>query len=58
MEICGKPPRSVLQIATRKNLFFDSNDEPIAAENSTGKIRLPNQKTLAQILKISDKSKN
>lgn len=42
MEICGKPHRSVLDISTRKNLFFDSNNEPILTENSRGKVRLPN----------------
>ena len=42
MEICGKPHKSVLDIATRKYLFFDSDNEPILTENSRGKIRLPN----------------
>jgi hypothetical protein len=42
MEIFGKPNRSVLDISTRKNLFFDSNDGPILTENSRGKIRMPN----------------
>lgn len=58
MEICGKPPRSVLEISTRKNLFFDSNNEPILTENSRGKLRQPNQKTLAQVLKINENSSN
>ena len=51
MEVCDLPPPEVLAMSTRKNLFFDELNEPILQANSRGKIRHPNTKTLAQILR-------
>lgn len=54
MEVCDVPPPDVLAMSTRKNLFFNEQDEPVLAPNSRGKIRQPNTKTLAQILRCKN----
>jgi len=46
MEICGLPPKEVLSLATRKQLFFDKNYQPVPATNSKGKQRLPSTKVI------------
>lgn len=56
MEVCNVPPAEVLAISTRKNLFFNEANEPILAANSRGKIRHPNTKTLAQILRCKNQN--
>ncbi|CDW76667.1 serine threonine protein kinase [Stylonychia lemnae] len=54
MEIKGVPPDYILDISSRKKLFFDSEDQPIIVANSRGKKRRPNTKTLKAILQTSD----
>ena len=54
MEICGTPPQEVLNLSTRKHLFFEENGSPILMPNSRGKVRHPNSKTLPQILKCKN----
>lgn len=54
MEIQGVPEDSVLNLATRKHLFFDDNNEAIIVPNSRGKERIPATKTLEKVLKCSD----
>lgn len=56
MEICGIPPTYILELSTRKNLFFDSNNHPALKPNSRGKIRKPNTKTLTSVLRWTEKS--
>ena len=46
MEIKGVPPSYILDISTRKKLFFDSLGDPIIVANSRGKKRRPLTKTL------------
>lgn len=46
MYVQGVPPLELLKIATRRRLFFNEIDEPIVVENSRGKKRLPNGRSL------------
>lgn len=57
MEICGVPNKDVLDISTRRHLFFDDKNKPILMENSKGKIRTPNSKTLAQVLRCKPRNR-
>lgn len=51
MQIKNVPDKSLIELSTRKNLFFDPKDDsPILVANSRGRKRKPNTKTLAQIL--------
>lgn len=54
MEICGVPPDSVLELSSRKHLFFNADNSPIIVPNSRGKERQPSTKSLEKILKCSD----
>ena len=53
MEVRGLPPADVLEISTRKKLFFDGSI-PKIAQNSRGKKRYPNTKTIMEKAKSSD----
>ncbi len=55
METMGLPPKNVIENSTRKKLFFDSNSMVRIVPNSRGKKRKPASKTLALVLKCSDK---
>jgi len=44
------PPAELLELSSRKNLFFNSDNSLIIVTNSKGRKRKPNSKTLAQIL--------
>lgn len=54
MEICGVPPHEVLSISSRRHLFFDDSNQPIVVPNSKGRVRTPNAKSLAKVLKSSN----
>lgn len=54
MEICGIPPKEVLMLSSRRQLFFESDGSPIIVANSRGKERFPNTKQLDQVLKCQD----
>ncbi|XP_077517806.1 dual specificity tyrosine-phosphorylation-regulated kinase 4-like isoform X1 [Amblyomma americanum] len=54
MEVLGVPPVAVLELATRRRLFFDSKNVPRLTQNSKGKKRKPNSKTLAAVLGCND----
>jgi len=56
MEIYGVPNIEVLDIASRKHLFFGDDDTPLIATNSKGKTRIPNSKTIEKVLKCNDPS--
>jgi dual specificity tyrosine-phosphorylation-regulated kinase 2/3/4 len=51
MEIKGVPADYILDVSTRKKLFYDNNNEPIIVANSRGKKRKPNTKTLKAVLR-------
>ena len=46
MEIKGVPANYILELSTRRKLFFDSENQPIIVANSKGKKRRPLTKTL------------
>jgi hypothetical protein len=54
MEIKGVPPNYIIELASRKKLFFDNNNEPIIVANSRGKKRRPLTKTLKAVLRCND----
>ncbi|CAN8003283.1 unnamed protein product, partial [Ixodes pacificus] len=54
MEVLGPPPPSVMELATRRRLFFDSKNNPRTLTNSKGKKRKPHSKTLAAVLGCND----
>ena len=56
MEIKGVPPTNILDISTRRKLFFDSLGEPIIVANSRGKKRKPLSKTLSGVLRCTDET--
>ena len=51
MEIKGVPASYILDISTRKKLFFDSQCDPMIVANSRGKKRRPLTKTLKGVLR-------
>ncbi|MCO5580361.1 hypothetical protein L7F22_034227 [Adiantum nelumboides] len=54
MEVLGVPPRSVLEQATRKKMFFDSNSNPRIVPNSWGKKHWPGTKDIATATACDD----
>jgi dual specificity tyrosine-phosphorylation-regulated kinase 2/3/4 len=54
MEIKGIPPEYILEMSSRKKLFFDFENQPIIAANSRGKKRRPLTKTLKGVLRCND----
>jgi len=55
MEVCGVPPKCIIELANRKDIFFDKGDLPILIANEKGKIRVPGSRSLEQILKGNDR---
>ncbi|XP_076349715.1 dual specificity tyrosine-phosphorylation-regulated kinase 4-like [Tachypleus tridentatus] len=54
MEIIGLPPAEILEIASRRRLFFDSKGNPRNVTNSKGKKRKPGSKALPSVLGCYD----
>jgi len=54
MEFLGVPPIEILNKATKRKIFFDSNNNPRMLPNSKGKVRYPGTKALNQHLSIND----
>ena len=54
MEILGPPPVEVVQIAGKRDKYFNKNYEPKEMINSRGRKRYPNSKDLRSILKNAD----
>ena len=54
MEINGLPPKTMLDKATRKEVFFDSEGKPLPGTNSREGGRVPATKTLSSVLKCTD----
>jgi len=51
MQIKNVPDSSLIELSTRKNLFFDPKDNsPIIVANSRGRKRQPNSRQLSEIL--------
>lgn len=46
MEVLGLPPAEMLQMSTRKKVFFDSQGKPRIVPNSRGKMRYPGTRPL------------
>eukprot|EP01083_Nonionella_stella_P053820 142217_1 len=53
MEVFGTPPRHLLDAASRRKNFFDSDYTPRLAPNSRGVIRRPSTKDLASSLRCT-----
>ena len=51
MEIKGVPEDYLLDLSSRKKLFFDAENLPIIVANSRGKKRKPLTKTLKSVLR-------
>ncbi|KAK9460164.1 kinase-like domain-containing protein, partial [Lipomyces oligophaga] len=56
MEVFGPPSMSLLQNASRSDLFFDSMGRPKPVIGSQGKKRVPNAKKLSQVLRTKDEA--
>lgn len=54
MEVLGTPPDNILDMASRKRLFFDSKGNPRCITNSKGKKRRPGSKDLSTTLKSNE----
>ena len=54
MEVLGLPPKRMLDLVTRKKLFFDEDDHPKLVVNSRNKRRRPGNKTLSDALRCTD----
>jgi dual specificity tyrosine-phosphorylation-regulated kinase 2/3/4 len=54
MEIKGLPPPEILEISTRKKIFFDGNNPKIIS-NSRGKKRIPGTKKIEEKVRSTDK---
>ena len=55
MEVKGIPPRSVLARSSRRKVFFDEDYNPVIVPNSRGKMRVPGNKNLYNMMNCSDK---
>lgn len=56
MEIKGIPADYILEMSSRRKLFFDPLGEPIIVPNSKGKKRRPLTKTLKGVLRCTDQN--
>jgi len=54
METLGMPPRSMLERAPRKRVFFDAANVPKLVPSSRGKIARPSTKSLADFVQCSN----
>lgn len=55
IEVKGLPPRSLIVMASRRQIFFDENYKPIQTTNSKGKIRQVGGKSL-EMMMLTEKS--
>jgi len=49
MEYLGEPPKELLEISTRRKLFFNSDGSPKIVPNSRGKCRYPGTRSLPEL---------
>ncbi|OMJ75725.1 hypothetical protein SteCoe_25062 [Stentor coeruleus] len=55
MEVLGLPPSNLLEVSTRKKLFFDGNT-PKVVQNSRGKKRYPGTRKLEEKVRSNDEN--
>eukprot|EP01022_Parablepharisma_sp_SALTPOND_P012846 TRINITY_DN1668_c0_g1_i1.p1 TRINITY_DN1668_c0_g1~~TRINITY_DN1668_c0_g1_i1.p1 ORF type:complete len:896 (-),score=44.75 TRINITY_DN1668_c0_g1_i1:6443-9130(-) len=56
MEVCGLPPKVLVDSGSRRKVFFDSNGLPILIPNEKGRIRFPGTKRLQDKLRTNDEN--
>jgi serine/threonine protein kinase len=54
MEVLGVPPKHLIEVSTRRKMFFDSQGNPRIVPNSRGKKRRPGGKDLVSSLRCND----
>eukprot|EP00658_Telonema_sp_P-2_P024822 TRINITY_DN1998_c0_g3_i1.p1 TRINITY_DN1998_c0_g3~~TRINITY_DN1998_c0_g3_i1.p1 ORF type:complete len:360 (+),score=107.27 TRINITY_DN1998_c0_g3_i1:88-1080(+) len=54
MEVFGRPPSELVEISSRRKMFFDSQGNPRIVANSRGKKRRPGTKDLAHTMQCGD----
>lgn len=54
MEVFGKPPSELVDISSRRKMFFESSGQPRIVPNSRGKKRRPGTKQLGRALDCQD----
>eukprot|EP00879_Flechtneria_rotunda_P009162 GHRR01009592.1.p1 GENE.GHRR01009592.1~~GHRR01009592.1.p1 ORF type:complete len:875 (+),score=386.54 GHRR01009592.1:541-3165(+) len=54
MEIMGLPPRHLVDAASRRKVFFDTNGAPAVVPNSRGKLHHPGTKSLWSVLRCAE----
>ena len=54
MEVLGVPPKRLVELASRKKLFFDHEGNPRIVPNSRGRKRRPGSKDLVTALRCND----
>lgn len=54
MEVMGVPPPHLIDTASRRKVFFDTNNQPTVVPNSRGKMRHPGAKSLWGVLRCKD----
>jgi len=54
MEVFQQPPQELVEISSRRKMFFDSSGNPRIVANSRGKKRRPGTKDLASALQCKD----
>jgi dual specificity tyrosine-phosphorylation-regulated kinase 2/3/4 len=55
MEMLGRPPRGMVEAASREKMFFDKDCNPRIVPNSRGKRRKPGSRDLTSVLHTSYK---
>eukprot|EP00210_Caulerpa_lentillifera_P002594 g2486.t2 len=55
MEVLGEPPRSMLNSATKRGMFFDTSYRPRIVASSRGKKRYPGTRDLASKIRCKDR---
>ena len=54
MEVFQQPPQELVEISSRRKMFFDSSGQPRVVPNSRGKKRRPGSKDLSSVLQCKD----
>jgi len=54
MEVCGVPPKEIIEAGCRSHTFFDHNLLPILVPNTKGRLRFPGTKSLQSKLRTND----
>ncbi|CAG9313193.1 unnamed protein product [Blepharisma stoltei] len=54
MEVLGLPPQNLLELSSRKGIFFDEEGDPYIVPNSKGKVRYPGATPLQSRIGLHD----